>query len=239
VPVGVEALARWEHPRRGLLGPAEFLEHAERDPELIAGVTRTTLNQAVRDCAAWYRDGRDLPVAVNIAAPMLLGGPLIAAVNAALRRHDLPPHLLTLEITESAIMLQGPEAAGVLAELRAIGVRVSLDDFGTGYSSLARLRTFPLDELKIDRSFVQALVTDERVLPLVELVVTLGKNFGLTVVAEGVEDPLSLAALRSVGCSVAQGFFFSAALPERDLLAWLDSYRPLARSRKYDPARLE
>ena len=136
-------------------------------------------------------------------------------------------------------MLRAPEATGVLAELRAIGVRVSLDDFGTGYSSLARLRTFPLDELKVDRSFVQALATDERVLPLVELIVNLGKNFGLTVVAEGVEDALSLAALRSVGCSVAQGFFFSAALPERDLLALLDSYRPLARSRNYAPARLE
>ena len=160
VPVGVEALARWEHPRRGFLGPAEFPEHAERDPELLAGVTRATLDRAVHDCATWYRDGPDLPVAVNIAAPMLLGGLLVAAVNAALRRHDLSPHLLTLETTESAITLQGPEAAGVLGELRAIGVRVSLDDFGTGYSSLARLRTFPLDELKVDPSFVRARVLD-------------------------------------------------------------------------------
>ncbi len=136
-------------------------------------------------------------------------------------------------------MLRVPEATGVLAELRAIGVRVSLDDFGTGYSSLARLRTFPLDELKIDRSFVQALATDERVLPLVDLIVNLGKNFGLTVVAEGVEDAFSLAVLRSVGCSVAQRFFFSDTLLERDLLACLDSYRPLARSRNYAPARAE
>jgi EAL domain-containing protein (putative c-di-GMP-specific phosphodiesterase class I) len=220
--VGVEALARWAHPERGMVGPAEFIALAEDDHQLLADVTSRILDCAVRDCARWQRNGRELPVAVNISAPMLRPGPLVQCVRDTLARHDLDPRFLTLEITESAIMEHGAEAVAVLSEVRALGVAVSIDDFGTGYSSLARLRSFPPDELKIDRAFVHGLATEERNLALVRLIVDLGADLGLRVVAEGVEDEATLALLESLGCRVAQGYLFAAPLPELDLLQWLD-----------------
>jgi EAL domain-containing protein (putative c-di-GMP-specific phosphodiesterase class I) len=227
--VGVEALARWRHPRKGLLGPAEFLPHVEESPEMLAAFTERILDRAAGDCARWLREGRELPVAVNIAAAMLLDGPLVATVRTALARNGLEPRLLTLEITEGAIMGRSAEAVAVLAELRALGVAVSIDDFGAGYSSLARLRWFALDELKVDRSLVDGIATDERNRAIVQLIVDLGASFGLRVVAEGVEDEITLGVLETMGCSVAQGFLFARPMPEPRLLEWVETRLPVHR----------
>jgi EAL domain-containing protein (putative c-di-GMP-specific phosphodiesterase class I) len=216
--IGVEALARWQHPARGLLGPCEFIAAAESDTRVLSRLTEQILDRAVRDCAAWRRAGRELPVAVNVSSQMVLDGPLAETVRAALERHGVEPRMLTLEVTESALMERGPDAVAVLRELRTFGVRVSIDDFGTGYSSLARLRTLPLDELKVDRSFVAGIAADERDLALVRLMIDLGSNVGLDVVAEGVEDELSLSLLEGIGCRVAQGYLLSRPLPEHELL---------------------
>jgi len=228
--VGVEALVRWQHPRRGLLGPAEFLAEAERCPALLAAMTDRVLDCAVGDCARWAREGRALTVAVNIAAATLVEEPIVPMVVAALSRHRLEPALLTLEVTETAIA-QGAGAIDVVAQLRDLGIGVSIDDFGTGYSSLSRLRSLPLDELKIDRAFVRGISADSRDLAVVQLIADLGRSFGLKVVAEGVEDEETLTRLRGAGCAIAQGYLFSRPLPEPDLLAWIDARagRALAR----------
>ena len=223
--VGVEALARWEHPTRGLLGPGEFIAAAESDVRVLSRLTGQILDRAVSDCAAWRRAGRELPVAVNVSSQMVFDGPLAETVRAALERHGVEPRMLTLEVTESALMERGADAVATLCELRTLGVRVSIDDFGTGYSSLARLRTLPLDELKVDRSFVNGIAGDKRDLALVRLMIDLASNVGLDVVAEGVENELSLSLLESIGCRVAQGFLFSQPLPEHELLERID--RPL------------
>jgi EAL domain-containing protein (putative c-di-GMP-specific phosphodiesterase class I) len=226
--VGVEALVRWQHPQRGLIAPAEFVPYAEQSPELITALTERVLAIALRDCARWRSAGHEVPVAVNVAAPALFAGQLVSTVREVLGGCGLPPRLLTLELTESAVMKRDTHAAAVLGELRDMGISVALDDFGTGYSSLARLRTLPLDELKVDRSFVQALATDDRQRALVQLVVDFGANFGLPIVAEGVEDELTLGLLRDLGCAVAQGYLFSPPLPGDELLAWLERSQPLA-----------
>jgi EAL domain-containing protein (putative c-di-GMP-specific phosphodiesterase class I) len=220
-PIGVEALVRWQHPQRGLLGPPAFLLDAERSPATRSALTRRVLDLAVGDCARWTREGRELPVAVNIAASLLIDGSIVGSVAEALASHSLDAHLLTVEITETAIM-QATDAASVVGELRNLGVAVSIDDFGTGHSSLARMRSLPLDELKIDRAFVRTIAADDRDLAIVQLIADLGAGFGLRVVAEGVEDDHTVTLLRSVGCAAAQGYLFAPPLPERDLLAWMD-----------------
>ena len=216
--VGVEALARWQHPERGLLSPGAFIPAAESDPQLLSDLTAKILDLAIRDCAHWRRSGRRLPVAVNVSAQMLFDGRLPTMVSTTLERHDLEAQLLTLEITESAVMQRGADAVAALSKLRELGARVSIDDFGTGYSSLSRLRALPLDEIKVDRSFVAGVASDERDLALVRMMVDLASNFGLDLVAEGVEDAPTLAMLESLGCRVAQGFLFSRPLPESELV---------------------
>jgi diguanylate cyclase len=207
VVAGVEALVRWNHPRKGLLSPAEFLPLAESSPDLLAALTYQVLDRAMRDCAAWLRDGRALPVAVNVAAPVLLEQPLGRIVRETLERYSLEPGMLTLEFTESALMEPGADVTAPLADLRSLGISVSMDDFGTGHSSLARLHSLPLDELKLDQSFIAGIAADARDLRITRLIVALGIDLGLRVVAEGVEDKATLDLLRELGCSVAQGFY--------------------------------
>lgn len=221
--VGAEALVRWKHPRRGLLGPKEFLPAAESDRQLLTALTCQVLDCAIRDCARWCGDGSELPVAVNVAPAVLLEGPLVALVREALKRHGLDPRMLTLELTESALMQPEEDVTDPLRELRELGISVSIDDFGTGNSSLSRLRSLPLDELKIDRSFISGISTDERDLGIARHIVHLGHELGLRVVAEGVEDERTLRLLRSLGCEVAQGYHLARPLPEDELRLWLAS----------------
>jgi EAL domain-containing protein (putative c-di-GMP-specific phosphodiesterase class I) len=219
--VGVEALVRWNHPQRGLLGPGEFLAVAESSRDLLSALTGQVLDCAVRDCAAWLADGRELPVAVNVAPAVLLEGSLVGLVREALSRYQLDARMLTVELTESALMESEAEVTGHLKELRALGICVSIDDFGTGNSSLSRLRTLPLDELKVDRSFIADIATDERALGIIRHIIHLGRELGLRVVAEGVEDERTLRILRTIDCEVVQGFHLARPMPEEQLRQWL------------------
>jgi EAL domain-containing protein (putative c-di-GMP-specific phosphodiesterase class I) len=217
---GVEALVRWEHPERGLVPPGDFIPLLEHS-HLVDRFTGAVVDAAAEACGRWRAEGLVVPVAVNISAPALTGGRLVDQVAAALERSGIPPALLTMEITESAVMTAGPEATGTLVALRELGVKISMDDFGTGYSSLRRLWSLPLDELKIDRSFVNALATDERVLTVTRLIVDLARELDLSVTAEGVETAEELEQVTALGCDAVQGFLLARPMAESDLRRWL------------------
>ncbi len=203
--VGVEALLRWEHPTRGPVSPAEFIPIAE-GTSLIHALTTWVVAQAVAQAARWSDAGRPVQVAVNLSARCLLDQRLPKDVAALLEESALPAALLRLEITESAVIADPGRAITVLTQLRDLGVALSLDDFGTGYSSMSYLQRLPVDELKVDRSFVTHLRPGATETALVRAVVDLAHSLGLTVVAEGVETQATLDLLRTLGCDVAQGF---------------------------------
>jgi diguanylate cyclase (GGDEF)-like protein len=218
--IGVEALVRWQHPERGLLGPGEFLGLAERTG-LITDVTRWVLEAAVRQCAEWREEGTDLPIAINLAAANIVDITLPARVAETLRRWDVPGELLECEISEDTVMGDPRRATDVLERLRALGVRLSLDDFGTGHSSLSYLKRLPLDEVKIDRSFVSGMAVDASDAAIVRSTIDLARHLRLDVVAEGVETEEVLDVLTSLHCDVAQGFLLSRPLPAAELDGWL------------------
>jgi diguanylate cyclase (GGDEF)-like protein len=219
---GVEALVRWQHPERGLLPPMEFIPVAERTG-LIHSLTDVVLDAAVAQARIWYDAGTPTPVAVNVSTRTLLDSGFADRVMAQLAVHRVAPGLLCLEITETTIMEDPDRARAVLTRLAGAGVRLSIDDFGTGYSSLAYLKTLPVHEIKIDRSFVAAMTTSEPDRVIVESTVALGRRLGLAVVAEGVEDEATRDALVALGCELAQGFLFSRPVPAADLGAWFDN----------------
>jgi EAL domain-containing protein (putative c-di-GMP-specific phosphodiesterase class I) len=214
--IGFEALLRWEHPERGLLNPADFLAIAE-DTGLIVSIGAWVLHEACRQAALWAADEAPdvapLAVSVNLSARQLGHPDLVATVAEALAISGLPPHLLVLEITESVLMTDRELAVTILRALRSLGVRMSIDDFGTGQSSLGYLKTLPVDSLKIDRSFVDGLGSDPDDSAIVAAVVHMGHALGLTVTAEGIETPLQLSELRSLGCDLGQGFYFARPQP--------------------------
>ncbi|RBY85456.1 bifunctional diguanylate cyclase/phosphodiesterase [Blastococcus sp. TF02A-30] len=218
--VGVEALVRWAHPERGLLGPGAFLPLAEVHG-LMGRLTEAVLADAVAQAAAWHRRGLDLPISVNLSASNLLDVGLPARVAELLDRHALPPTSLVLEVTESVLLTDPERSLAVVAALAGLGTTVSIDDFGTGYSSLAYLRDLPVAELKLDRSFTADLLTDARTEAIVASTVDLAHRLGLRVVAEGVEQEETLTHLRSLGCDTSQGFLHSPALPADVLERWL------------------
>jgi diguanylate cyclase len=222
--VSVEALVRWRHPQRGLLGPAVFIELAEQS-DLMGMLTYRVLHDAVAQAARWRDAGLHLSVAVNLSPEILLDEELPASVERALADHELSPDRLRLEITESTLMRDALRAAQVLERFRALGVRVSIDDFGTGYSSLAWLKRLPVHEIKINRSFVTDLDQDSSDAAIVQSTVQLGQTLGLTVVAEGVETEAALRRLQAFGCDAAQGFLISRPLAADDLTAWLAGRR--------------
>ena len=215
--LGVEALVRWQHPQRGLLPPLTFLPVAERTG-LVHPLTDLVLDLALAQVRRWRDGGREVPVAVNVSTRSLLQPGFAEKVLTALGRHGVPATLLGLEITETTIMEDPERALAVLTQLADAGVRLSIDDFGTGYSSLAYLKNLPVHELKIDRTFVAALTTSERDRVIVDSTVALGNRLGLDVVAEGVEDEATLAALAELGCRQAQGYFFSRPVPADQLV---------------------
>jgi EAL domain-containing protein (putative c-di-GMP-specific phosphodiesterase class I) len=204
--VGVEALARWTHPTRGAVSPAEFIPLAE-ETGLIHELGDRVLESACRNGRAWQQlVGSPLRVSVNLSAVQMASDRGVAAVAAALDATGLDPSVLTLEITESAVMDDVPEVLQAVQALSRLGVRLAVDDLGRGWSSLAYLTRYPLSELKIDRSFVQGVARRPADRAVVKALVTLAHELGLVVVAEGVEDGDQLAELARLGCDAAQGF---------------------------------
>jgi diguanylate cyclase (GGDEF)-like protein len=217
---GVEALIRWEHPERGLLGPGEFVPLAERTGA-ITDLTRWVVDTALAQCRRWSDAGLDLPVAINLAAANVVDLTVPDMIAAALERHGVTGSMLECEISEDTVMADPVRAMEVLGRLRAMGLRLSLDDFGTGHSSLAYLKELPLDEVKIDRSFVSGMTADGNDAVIVRSTIDLARNLGLDVVAEGVEDEETLVELGVLRCDTAQGFHVSRALPASELEGWL------------------
>jgi diguanylate cyclase (GGDEF)-like protein len=217
--VGVECLARWEHPTYGPVAPEDFVAVAEHTGQL-GRLTEAVLKAGLRRCRSWGESGRPLSVAVNLSGRTLMDPDFPDRVAALLDEYGVPAHQLTFEITESGVVDDADRPIPTLNRLREMGVRLSVDDFGTGYSSLSLLRRLPVDEVKIDQTFVQGMTTDQGDLAIVRAVVGLARHFGLTVVAEGVESELSLELLEESGCDVGQGFLFSRPLPFERLEAW-------------------
>ena len=211
---GFEALIRWEHPERGLVAPDEFIPLAE-ETGIIVGVGRWVLGEACRRATAWqdlYPSDPPLTMSVNLSARQFQAPGLVEDVRAALEESGLSPGCLMLEITESVVMDDAPTSAGTLAALKALGVEIAVDDFGTGYSSLAYLKRFPVDFLKIDRSFVDR-IGDPDAEAIVAAMTDLAATLGLRVIAEGVETEEQRAKLQTLGCELAQGYLFSKPLP--------------------------
>jgi diguanylate cyclase (GGDEF)-like protein len=235
--LGVEALVRWQHPQHGLLMPPDFLPLAARSG-LMGRVTRTVLDGAIAQLAQWRAGGLDLTVAVNLAVADLADDALPDDVARTLARHDVPPTCLTLEVTEDGVIADPEAAAAMLDAIARLGVRVALDDFGTGWSSLAHLRRLPVDELKIDRSFVRDMVRDEDDAAIVRTTLDLARSLRLRVVAEGVEDDETWALLADLGADAIQGYVLSRPLPGSQMDLWLASRRDgaIARCRVPDAA---
>lgn len=213
--VGVEALVRWEHPRRGLLMPDRFIELAE-ESELIVTLGSWMLVQSFSQMARWrarHPAATDAFVAVNVSPRQLEGGDLLPAIDEALRRSGLPPSAVVLEITESGFVAEDPHVAHLLDELRGIGVRLAVDDFGAGYSSLGQLKRLPVSFLKIDRSFVEGLGTSEQDDHIVSVVAELGHSLGMRIIAEGIEEERQRAVACRLGCDLYQGYLLSRPVP--------------------------
>ena len=224
--VGMEALIRWRHPQRGLLLPGEFIPLAER-VGLIPAITRAVLDQSIAHLAATRAAGHELRLSVNVSASDLVDEELPNYVRSVLDAHDLAPNLLTIEITETALASDPQRAERTLQRLRGAGVRVSIDDFGVGYSSMSQLMQLPVDELKLDRSFVAHIDEDVRAQAILSATIELGRTLGLGVVAEGVETQSALTAVTDRGVDIAQGFFFSPGLPPVDFQRFVeDDVRP-------------
>jgi diguanylate cyclase (GGDEF)-like protein len=227
---GAEALVRWNHPARGLVQPDEFIPLAQKTG-VIVPLTSFVLDEALRQCRLWQLEGLDLCVSVNLSARSLLDVHLPDTVGDLLRRWEVSPSRLELEITESTILADPIRAMHVLSRLSEMGVRLAIDDFGTGYSSLAYLKRLPVDEIKIDKSFVLGMGEDENDAVIVRSTIDLGRNLGLRVVAEGVETHAAWRRLLSLGCDVAQGCYLSHPVPAAEFAAWLHATRVSARAR--------
>jgi diguanylate cyclase (GGDEF)-like protein len=218
--VGAEALVRWTHPVRGVVPPAQFVRVAE-DTGLIKQLTDLMLHQGVSALRDVHARGYHLGLSVNLSTHDLLDRRLAERVQQHLSANDVDPSMLTLEITESSLLIDAPRARATINELHEVGVSLSIDDFGTGYSSLSYLRRLPVGELKIDQSFVANVLLDEQDEVIVRSTIDLGHNLGLVVVAEGVENNEVLERLRELGCDVAQGYCISRPLAPRQFMSWL------------------
>ncbi|MDX6208261.1 MAG: hypothetical protein QOE24_652 [Frankiales bacterium] len=222
--VGVEALVRWQHPTRGLLAPGAFVPQIE-NTMLMDRVTAAVLERALNQVRAWSLQGQLIPVSVNIPTRSLLSAGFVDQVRSALLASSVDATMLTLEITESSAMNEPARAVQVLHALRASGVRVSIDDYGTGYASMAYLKDLPVDELKIDRSFVDTALQDNASRILVTSIIDLAARLRLTVVAEGVENQATADLLRDSGCQIGQGYHYARPMPADALAAWSVEHR--------------
>ncbi|HWH94118.1 MAG TPA: EAL domain-containing protein [Baekduia sp.] len=227
---GAEALVRWQHPERGLLGPGEFVPIAE-ETGLVRPFTLRILDLALRQARTWCDSGLHLRIAVNISTHNLLDVELPTDVRDLLERHDVASELLQLEVTENAVLADPCRASDVLCRLRDLGVSVALDDFGTGYSSLAHLRRLAVDEIKIDRSFVKDMTSDPDDAAIARSTIQLAHSLNLRVVAEGVEDASTWHALRALHCDYAQGYHLARPLPADVFADWLADRHTAANQR--------
>jgi diguanylate cyclase len=216
----VEALLRWNHPTRGLVGPDEFIPLAQQTG-LIKPLTLYVLDEALSQCRAWQREGMTLSVAVNLSVRNLLDSEFPDQVKHLLKKRRVDPSLLELEITESTMLSDPVRTKRVLDKLSAMGVALSIDDFGTGYSSLAYLSQLPVNEIKIDRSFVMNMANSDNDAVIVRSTIDLARNLGLHVVAEGVETEQAWDQLSELGCTLAQGYYLSRPVPAAELTQWL------------------
>jgi diguanylate cyclase len=232
----VEALLRWHHPARGLLLPEEFLPAAER-AGLMRKVANRTVNLALEQIQTWREQGLILTVAVNLSTTNLLDLDLVGTIERLLQTHGLPPDALIIEITESTLV-DSVRSRNTVAALQQLGVRISLDDYGTGWSSLARLQDVSVDELKLDRVFVARLAQDPRSVAIVRSTVALAHSLGAELVAEGVEDDVTLSAVRRYGCTITQGFVHSPPLPADDMQHWIANHAPNPAARQSQQARV-
>jgi diguanylate cyclase (GGDEF)-like protein/PAS domain S-box-containing protein len=221
--VGVEALVRWHHPTRGVLAPGEFIDIAE-DAGLVVPLGAFVLDGACRLASTWSARHGDFTVACNVSPLQLQDDSFVTLVAETLARHGTPPATIRLELTESALLTA--RSAGVLSELRDLGVRLAIDDFGTGYSSLSYLDRLPVDALKIDRSFLAHIVTGEERAPLIEAIAGIARALDLHVVAEGVETPAQRKLVSDLGCQSGQGFLFGRPLGREQIDVLLQSRRP-------------
>lgn len=243
---GVEALVRWQHPQRGLVPPDDFLPLAEQSG-LMHRLTEVVLDSALDQCAAWYAEGLEVPVSVNLSSSNLMDAGLPRKVSDRLLQRGLPARLIEVEITESVLVVDRLRSTQVLSELRDMGIRIAVDDYGTGYSSLAYLRDLPVHDLKLDKSFVMEMSADPRAAAIVRSTVSLAHSLGLRMVAEGVEDQAALDQLRDVGCDVAQGYHLSRPVPAPAMTRWMKERRldvrsdrvPLPRSTPADTLLVE
>jgi EAL domain-containing protein (putative c-di-GMP-specific phosphodiesterase class I) len=218
---GLEALLRWNHPERGVVSPLEFISLAE-ETELIVPIGEWVLREACQEAVKWPDNIR---IAVNVS-PVQFKSELALAVISALARSGLNAQRLELEITESVLLFNGETTLATLHQLRGLGVRISMDDFGTGYSSLSYLRSFPFDKIKIDRSFVHNLASDEDSMAIIRAVTGLGSSLGMATTGEGVETMEESDYLKSQGCTEAQGYLFSKPRPASEVYEML-SNRPM------------
>jgi diguanylate cyclase (GGDEF)-like protein len=215
-----EVLMRWNHPTRGLLIPVSFIPIAERTG-LIKMMTDWILDRALQQCREWQDAGAPVHIAVNVSAKSLLEETLPSKVLSLLEKWNVDPRFLKIEITESSIMADPAHALAIMSMLQSMGVRLSVDDFGTGYSSLTHLRQLPIDEIKIDKSFVMGMLTSDADAAIVRTVIDLAHNLGKQVCAEGVENPETLQRLEEMGCDLAQGYYISRPVPAAALMTWL------------------
>jgi len=218
--VSVETLVRWAHPRFGAIPPDDFIHLAEQIGR-IGPLTDHVLDLALARCRRWLDQDIALSVAVNLSARCLAEPDLVERVQRALRRHGVPGELLILELTEGSVVDDSVRSSNVLTDLHALGLRLSMDDFGTGYSSLSQLRQLPIDEVKIDKSFVLGMSTSQGESFIARSIIELAHNLGLRVVAEGVEDELTRKLLTEMGCDKLQGFLVSRPLADEVLEKWL------------------
>ncbi|HXG59236.1 MAG TPA: EAL domain-containing protein [Thermoanaerobaculia bacterium] len=216
----VETLIRWNHPRKGQLSPTVFVPIAERTG-LIRPITDWLLERVMQQCREWMDTGAPVHVAINISAKSLLEQTLPAKVQAALEKWRVDPRFLKIEITESSIMADPAHALAIMSMIQSMGVRLSVDDFGTGYSSLTHLRQLPIDEIKIDKSFVGGMATSEADAAIVRTVIHLAHDLGKQVCAEGVENAETWRMLRDMGCDLIQGYWVAHPMTAPDLMAWL------------------
>ena len=219
--IGMEALVRWNHPRRGLISPALFIPVAE-ESGLIQEIGQWVMQEAIHQNAIWLQQGLPVvPVAVNLSVVQFRHPGLRSAVQDALRRSGLPPELLELELTESIAMENSSFTLDTVAGLKSLGVALSIDDFGTGYSSLSYLKRFAIDKLKIDQSFIRGLTLDHQDEAIVTTIIQLARSLGFRTIAEGVETPAQLDFLRAHGCAEYQGYLFSRPVPAAEFAQWL------------------
>jgi EAL domain-containing protein (putative c-di-GMP-specific phosphodiesterase class I) len=220
---GAEALIRWVHPERGFMPPDRFVPFAEQTG-FITQLTRWVLRKALAQCASWWRQGRALNIAINLSARDLHTPDLVEYIHQTMQELGVKSHWITLEVTESAVMDDPAHALATLEALHKMGIRIAIDDFGTGYSSFAYLKKMPVDEIKIDKSFVMGMINEKDDATIVRSVIDLSHNLGLKVTAEGTENDDVVRALAALGCDLSQGYHWSRPLAAEHFEEWLDRY---------------